>query len=140
MRFAGFIEDDNILTKAAQELLSNGSSYGENGRFSTRLVLISEKEANQNWKDKILNILFREIIEFIVEKRNCWNDNEIASASIHTQWDLLINEIFEIANKSNLSPEKRKQEIEKLLKQTDFQLKKRRFFKNLKRKISKRLG
>ena len=135
LRFAGFIENDQILTLTAQALISNGKYISQDRKFSARLVLISENVANKNWKEKILNILFEDIIQFIIDDRNCYYKSGVqTSESDHPHWDVLINEIFSIANKNNLVVDKRRQEIEMLLAESDFQIQLRRFLNRLNQK------
>jgi hypothetical protein len=115
LRFAGFIETENKLKKIATELCKNGF-YNDSGRiFSIRLVLISEIVPNKNWQH-ISNILIDDIINFIVDVRGqCWVNENIGTASIHYQWDGLINKIFDIANNQTIDLEERKKNIRKLL-------------------------
>jgi len=114
--FAGFIKESVTVNEAANEIARRGLYLASDKTFGIRLVLISEKEANQNWKN-ITNVLLNDVIDFFVEKRNCWSDEGIAFASIHCQWNPLINKIFEISNNQTLNPDLRKQKIRELLQE-----------------------
>jgi len=94
LRFAGFIEAENDISKISTELANAGTYHSNDSTFSIRLVIISEKSPNKNWHH-LTNILFDEIIDFLVDVRGqCWVTENIGTASIHYQWDDLIVNIF----------------------------------------------
>lgn len=115
LRFAGFIESEKSLNNVANYLAEKGFFDDEDKIFSIRLILISEKKANQNW-NHLTNILFDDIINFLVDVRGqCWIEENIGTASIHNQWDSLINKIFDIANDNSIEVIDRKIKIMTLL-------------------------
>ena len=115
LRFAGFIETEQSILQVANELSDKGIYYDTDGKFSVRLVLISETKANKNWQH-LTNILFDDIINFLVDIRGqCWLEENIGIASIHKQWDSLINKVFDIANDHSIDINSRKQNIKTLL-------------------------
>lgn len=117
LRFSGFIETEEALTDIANTLAANGTFNDIDGNFSIRLVLISEIEPNKNWKH-LTNILFTDIIDFLVEVRGqCWVNENIGTASIHYQWDDLINKIFVFANDQTIDVGQRKLLITQLLQE-----------------------
>lgn len=115
IRFAGFIETEEIIAKVAKELSENHQYIDPAGNFRIRLILFSEKELAKNWKS-ISNITFDDIIDFIVNIRGtCWVDENIGVASIHYQWDELMNKIFSVANDLSKGTVQRKTEIKTIL-------------------------
>lgn len=115
LRYAGFLEPDNVSDVATQ-LAENGFYTDDNNNFAIRLVLISQTEANNQWKDKVTNILFDNIIDYFVQVWGMsWNGAGIGSASKHDQWDDLIRQVFHIANDQTLEIEIRKQAVKDLL-------------------------
>lgn len=119
LRFAGFIETKEELSQVATELAKNGSYQNPEKKYSVRLILISELKANSNWQH-LTNILFDEIIDFLVDVRGqCWLNENIGVASIHDQWDDLINDFFAIANDQSIAIEDRKSNIKSLLQKSE---------------------
>ncbi len=117
LRFAGFFESEELISKVAMELAEKGEYCSDNCKFSVRLILISEKKANQNWKH-LTNVLFTNIIDFLVEVRGqSWLQAGIGVTSKHDQWDPLINNIFKIANEGEdmFTPKEKKERIMGLL-------------------------
>jgi hypothetical protein len=107
IRFAGFVETEEQISNIAIDVADKGIHIDPDKKFSIRLVLISEAEPNKHWKH-LSNVLFRDIIDFIVNVRGgCWEAENIGVASLHEQWDDLINEIFEIANNHTLDPDEK---------------------------------
>lgn len=116
IRFAGFIESEKEIEEIALELAEKGFFHDNNKRYSIRLVLISEVKVNANWSH-LINITFDQIIDFLVEIRGqCWLEENIGVASIHYQWDDIINEIFTVANNQDISLEERKKLINRIIK------------------------
>jgi len=65
----------------------------------------------------LTNILFDDIIDFLVEIRGqCWLEKNIGIASIHYQWDNLINKVFDIGNEHSIDLDTRKHKIRALIK------------------------
>lgn len=117
LRFAGFIESENEISKIANDLAIAGEYHSCASAFSIRLVLVSEKSPNKNWHH-LTNILFDEIVDFLVDVRGqCWVTENIGTASIHYQWDDLIVNIFSIANNQEIPIDERKVLIKKLLQE-----------------------
>jgi len=117
LRFAGFIESEKELSQIARVVADSGLYNSSDSNFSIRLVLISEKSPNKNWHH-LTNILFDDIVEFLVEVRGqCWVNENIGTASIHYQWDHLIVNIFSIANNQDIDIDKRKELIKALLQE-----------------------
>lgn len=115
LRFAGFIEKENERCVVANSLVTNGRYDEDNGNYSVRLIVISENPLNTNWKH-VTNILFSQIIDFIVDVRGeCWFNELLGTHSYHKQWDRLIIDSFSIANNLSLSADDRKNEIKKIL-------------------------
>lgn len=107
IRFAGFVETEEQISNIAKDIADKGIHINPDKKFSIRLVLISEVEPNDHWKH-LSNVLFKDIIDFIVNVRGgCWKAEKIGVASLHEQWDDLINEIFEIANNQALGSEEK---------------------------------
>lgn len=117
LRFAGFIETEDEISKIANELANAGTYHSDDLSFSIRLVLISENSPNKNWQH-LTNILFTDIVDFLVDVRGqCWVTENIGTASIHYQWDDLIVNIFSIANNQDITIDERKGLINKLLQE-----------------------
>jgi len=115
LNFAGFIETENEVSFVAQKLADN-LSFTSEGRYSIRVIMISQKKPNKN-QIELTHISFDDIIDFLVNIRGCcWINNNIGVASIHYQWDKLINKIFQIANDS-IEPGIKKRKIKSLLSQ-----------------------
>ena len=115
LRFAGFIETEATISAVAIHLSEKGIYHDTDNKFSVRLVLISETKANKNW-EHLTNILFDNIIDFLVDIRGqCWIEENIGIASIHNQWDNLINNVFNIANDHSIDLDNRKKNIKTLL-------------------------
>lgn len=115
LRFSGLIETEDKISGVARELADNGTYHDVDNKFSVRLVLISETKANKNWKH-LTNVLFDDIIDFLVDVRGqCWLEKNIGIASLHNQWDNLINQIFEIANDHSIQIGDRKNKIRLML-------------------------
>lgn len=85
-------------------------------RARLRYVVMAEA-ANEHYQAKgVTFITFDEAIRFIVEIRGqCWIDANIGVSSLHHQWDELLIDIFELANKVDLSVEERVTEIKTYL-------------------------
>lgn len=110
IRFIGLYDDESTLTRIASELATN-FSY-ENDQARIRYVIFAE-EANEHYKKKkIKYITYSEIIDFLVETRGqSWIYAGIGVASVHQQWDPLINRVFEIANDQQIPIEQRYQAV-----------------------------
>jgi hypothetical protein len=114
-RFAGIIESEEEIALVADKLLADRTYEKNDKSFRIRLIIFSEKEPNKNWKN-VTHIFLEHIVDFILQIRGqCWIENEIGVASIHYQWDELINSIFEIANKNGQEIEEKKKHIMNLL-------------------------
>jgi hypothetical protein len=119
LRFAGFIETGEVLLKSANALLTDGVYNDPNGNYSVRLVVISQTQVNKNWSH-LTNILLTDIIQWLVDVRgHCWVEKNIGTASVHLQWDELINRIFMIANDKGKEPDEQKELIAALLREED---------------------
>lgn len=116
IRFGGFIEHEKEIAEIALQLAEKGFFHDDNKRYSIRLVLISEVKVNSNWSH-LINITFDQIIDFLVEIRGqCWLEENIGVASIHYQWEDIINEIFTVANNQGINLEERKKLINRIIK------------------------
>jgi hypothetical protein len=117
LRFAGFIETDEVLTKIASELATNGVAHSKDESFSVRVILISQKRASKRWQH-LTNILFDDIINFLINVRGqSWTNAEIGTASMHDHWDDLIKDIFDILNNPANDVVIQKQNIIELLRE-----------------------
>ncbi|OYZ01007.1 MAG: hypothetical protein B7Y37_08925 [Sphingobacteriia bacterium 28-36-52] len=115
LRFAGFIETADELNAVARVLSDKGIYIHSGNQYSVRLVLFSENGANKNWKH-LTQISLEHIIDFILETRGqCWIESGIGVASIHNQWDQLINSVFQVANDQTVDMADRKNKIQGLL-------------------------
>jgi len=50
LRFAGFIETEEIISQVAIQLSEKGIYHDTDKKYTVRLVLISETKVNQNWQ------------------------------------------------------------------------------------------
>lgn len=117
LRFAGFIETEAEISRVSKAVMGTGQFNSPNQEYSIRLVVISENKLNKNWRH-LANISIENIIDFIVDVRGqCWVEQNKGIASIHYQWNKLINDIFEIANNMTVSTVERKEEIRRLLRE-----------------------
>jgi hypothetical protein len=115
LRFAGFIETEAELDAVARVLSNDGIYIHSGNQYSVRLVLFSQNGANKNWKH-LTQISLEHIVNFILETRGqCWIESGIGVASIHYQWDQLINAVFQAANDHTADMAERKNRIMALL-------------------------
>jgi hypothetical protein len=115
IRFSGIIESEEEITRVAEKLLIERIYEKKDRSYRIRLIIFSETKPNKNWEN-VTHIFLEHIVDFILQVRGqCWLENEIGVASIHYQWDSLINEIFKIANNVEEEIEMKKINILKLL-------------------------
>ncbi|HAK76758.1 MAG TPA: hypothetical protein DCM71_07565 [Runella sp.] len=115
IRFAGIIESEDEITFVTKRLLADRTYKKDDKSLRIRLIIFSETEPNKNWKN-VKHISLEHIVDFILQVRGqCWIENEIGVASVHYQWDSLINEIFAVANRQEHEIGVKKKEIMSLL-------------------------
>ncbi len=113
IRFIGLFPENQKIECVASKLLNNYLYDEQNIRF--RYIIFAE-EVNQEWQSRgVTYITYDEIFEFLVTVRGqSWVNANIGVASVHYQWDPLINQIFTIANDMNLSDVERIRRIKVL--------------------------
>jgi hypothetical protein len=115
LRFAGFIEKEEQIDAVAKIVAEKGQYTNSSNEYSIRFIIFSEAGLNNHWKH-VKNIGIDNVIDFFIKIRGeCWIEAGIGIASIHHQWDGLINDIFRVANNPNLDHTQRKKEIHTLL-------------------------
>jgi hypothetical protein len=112
-RFVG-LHRENELDAVAAAIASRFSFEDERCWF--RYVLFAD-QSNRHYKEKgVSYITYRQAIEFIVSVRGqCWIESNIGVASVHSQWDDLLIDIFRVANKMQDAVESRVLEITAML-------------------------
>jgi hypothetical protein len=110
VRFVGFCESEDQIARVSSEL-SSRYSY-EDEKFRYRYIVFS-REPNEHYKSSgVTYVTYSDAVRFLVEVRGeCWLNKNIGVASVHYQWNPLINRIFEIANTNSRSIEERCSEI-----------------------------
>ena len=115
IRFAGFVEKEEEINELSKLVAQNGEYTHSSNKYSIRLLIFSESDLNKNWRH-LKNIKLVDVVEFLVRVRGeSWINAGLGVASVHYQWDPLINSIFEVANNFNLSLDERRKEIFSLL-------------------------
>jgi hypothetical protein len=112
-RFIG-LHKESDLSQVAESLATKFRYEDKRCRFR---YIVFAPVANEHYKKLgVSYITLREAISFIVEVRgNCWINKNIGVASVHHQWDSLLVEIFDIANRVDQPTSDRVQAIESLL-------------------------
>jgi hypothetical protein len=114
VRFIGLCKKEEEIQEISSQLADRFVYDGE--KFRIRYILFSE-EVNEFYRRKGVSfITYGEIIKFLVSVRGeSWIDSGIGIASIHNQWDDLINQVLVAANNFSISEEHRLIEISALL-------------------------
>jgi len=112
-RFVG-LHAESDLGQVAEFLATTFRYEDERCRFR---YIVFAPSANEHYQEMgVSYISFREAISFIVEVRGqCWIEANIGVASSHHQWDSLLVQIFDVANRVDQPANDRVQEIESLL-------------------------
>jgi hypothetical protein len=112
VRFVG-VRQERKIRKIARQLALN-YRYVDN-RCRIRYIMFSESP-NKAYTDKgVQHISFQEIIRFLDERAQCYKTHGPCVASVHYQWDPLINEAFRIFNSAD-APDRRRSRVLRLLK------------------------
>lgn len=115
LRFIGIHNDEEKIKTISKTLLNEFIYKDKDCRI--RFIIFAQ-EPNDHWQDRGVGyISFEEIIQFLVEVRGqSYLEEKLAEKSAHSQWNNLINQIFEIANKHELTSEVKVEQISDLLK------------------------
>jgi hypothetical protein len=113
VRFVGH-HDEAQGADVAKDL---AKGYAYTDATSRYRYIIFASEPNAYYAEKGVHyITFRQAAEFLVRIRGeSWREAGLSVASVHQQWDELLNELFVIANDHKRSPEERIAAIEKFL-------------------------
>ncbi|MGA9564231.1 MAG: hypothetical protein WBS19_01790 [Candidatus Korobacteraceae bacterium] len=97
VRFVGLKPSMSSVGKVARELKEHFSYEDQKCRF--RYAIFSDS-ANPHYQQKGVSYFQVEpMVRFLAEVRgDCWVNQGIGMASVHYQWDKMINSIFKIAN------------------------------------------
>jgi uncharacterized protein Veg len=115
IRFIGQYKDEDSISKAAESLAEN--YFHEDSVCRIRYIVFSNAPSDHWHKKGVSFITFDDIINFIVSIRGeCWLTEGIGVASLHPQWDPLMNDIFSIANDLDSPTNERKSRIAQLFK------------------------
>lgn len=96
VRFMGLHDEANICPVA--DALASSFRY-EDDRCRFRYIIFA-REPNKDYTAKgVTYIAFQDVIAFLVSARGqSWIGVDLGVASIHTQWDDVLRDVFEIAN------------------------------------------
>jgi hypothetical protein len=101
VRFVGLHKTDNEVAKVAKELSTKYVYEDDECRF--RYIVFSRKPNPEYALRGVTYLEVQSVINFLVEVRGqCWIEKNIGVASVHQNWNPLINGIFAIANDQNL--------------------------------------
>lgn len=114
VRFIGLCSTDDEVRAVASDLKARFKR--EIGTARYRYVIFCDTP-NEHYANKGLTyITFSDMIRFLVEVRGqSWITANIGVASIHYQWDPLINQAFEVINKPGVDNEQKIQEVDRLI-------------------------
>lgn len=97
LRWMGALGDEQIIGDVARRLQKE-LRVRENG-YLFRLLYFSSSHTKQAVPAGVPQITFREIAEFIVKLRTpCWKGYGMGVRSLHSQWDKLICDIWDIGD------------------------------------------
>lgn len=114
VRFVGLCSTDDAVREVSAELKNRFSSVTSNARY--RYVVFCEQPNDHYAKLGVQYITFLDMVRFLVEVRGqCWIAANIGVASIHYQWDPLINQIFDVINRMDVDNEVKIQEVLQVL-------------------------
>lgn len=109
-RFVGLCRSEDEIALVSSELATNYRYEGKETRY--RYIIFSGKPNEHYLTLGVTYVTYSDAIRFMVEERGeCWRNANIGVASVHYQWNPLINRIFKIANDSSSSIEARCREI-----------------------------
>jgi hypothetical protein len=110
LRFVGWHSDVAKIEEAAKQLSQR--YVFEEPSLRIRYIVFAE-QPDQVWQDKgVRYITFDNCIRFLSEERGqCWANSGIGRRSMHSQWNPLINRIFQIANDASLDAPQRRERI-----------------------------
>lgn len=114
VRFFGICADEVEIREVATNL-ARSFKY-ERDQFRFRYIVFADSANEHYVKKGVRCITFDHVIDFLVDVRGQrWVQADIGVASLHSQWDNLLIDVFDVANDQSLSSKERKYRIAVML-------------------------